>query len=128
MVGSSSYQQESLEKTVLAVVHSARKFPHYFQEHTIVVITQLLLRTTLRSTDYAGKIAKWSTVLGASDIKYMPRTLVKELFLAGLVAQFTKILIGERSRESKYGWKIGWHNFPAKTSILEGIYWYLLIF
>ena len=32
-----------LEKAILAVVHATRKFPHYFQAHTIVVLTQLLL-------------------------------------------------------------------------------------
>ena len=49
-------------------------------------ITQPLLRSTLRSTNYAGRIVKWGTILGASDIKYMPRTSVKGLVLAGLVA------------------------------------------
>ena len=90
MVGSSSYQQESLEKTILAVVHTARKLPHYFQEHIVVVITQLPLNATLRGTDYAGRIAKWGTVLGAFDIKYMPCTFVKGLVLTGLVARFAE--------------------------------------
>ena len=90
MVGSSSYQQKSLEKTILTVVQATQKLPHYFQEHTVIVITQLPLRSTLRSTDYAGRIAKWSAVLGASDIKYVPRALAKRLVLAGLVARFVK--------------------------------------
>ena len=30
-----------LENTVLAVVHATRKLPHYFQAHTVVVLTQL---------------------------------------------------------------------------------------
>ena len=76
--------------TILAVVHVTRKFPHYFQEYTVIVIIQLPLRTTLRDTNYAGRIAKWGTVLGASDIKYMPRTFVKGLVLAGLVAWFAE--------------------------------------
>ena len=33
---------------------------------------------------------KWGTVLGAFDIKYMPRTSVKGQVLADLVAKFTK--------------------------------------
>ena len=90
MIGSNSYQQESLEKTILAVVHDARKPPHYFQDRTVAVITQLSLRSTLRSNDYAGRVAKWGTILGATDIKYMPHTLVKGLVLAGLVARFAK--------------------------------------
>ena len=28
-----------LEKSILAVVHATRKLPHYFQSHTIVVLT-----------------------------------------------------------------------------------------
>jgi len=54
-----------LEKAILAVVHDKRKLPYYFQLHTIVVLTQLPLRSLLRSTDYIGRIAKWGTILGA---------------------------------------------------------------
>ena len=28
-----------LEKTILAMVHATRKLPHYFQAHTVVVLT-----------------------------------------------------------------------------------------
>ena len=47
-----------LEKAILVVVHSTRKLPHYFQSHTVVVLTQLPLRSLLRSADYIGRIAK----------------------------------------------------------------------
>lgn len=36
-----------LEKAILAVVLRTRKLPHYFQAHTVVVLTQLLLKTVL---------------------------------------------------------------------------------
>ena len=79
-----------LEKAILAVVLGTRKLPHYFQAHTIFVLTQLPLKTILRSADYTGRIAKWGTILGAFDIKYMPRTSIKGQVLADLVAEFTK--------------------------------------
>ena len=79
-----------LEKAILTVVLGTRKLPHYFQVHTIVVLTQLPLKTILRSADYTGRIAKWGIILGAFDIKYMPRTSVKGQVLADLVAKFTK--------------------------------------
>ena len=47
-----------LEKVILAVVHATRKPPHYFQAHTVVVLTQLPLKSVLRSADYIGRIAK----------------------------------------------------------------------
>ena len=36
-----------LEKAVLAVVHATRKLHHYFQAHTVVVLTQLPLQSLL---------------------------------------------------------------------------------
>ena len=32
-----------LKNVVLTIVHATRKFPHYFQAHTVVVLTQLPL-------------------------------------------------------------------------------------
>ena len=47
-----------LEKAILVVVHATRKLLHYFQSHTVVVLTQLPLRSLLWSVDYTGRIAK----------------------------------------------------------------------
>ena len=47
-----------LEKAILAVVLGTCKLPHYFQAHTVVILTQLLLKTILQSADYTGRIAK----------------------------------------------------------------------
>ena len=81
-----------LEKAILAVVHATRKLRHYFQAHTVVVLTQLPLKSVLRSVDYTGRVAKWGTILGAFDIKYMPRTSVKGQVLTDLVAEFAECL------------------------------------
>ena len=47
-----------LENAILAVVHATRNLPHYFQAHTVVVLTQLPLKSILLSADYTGRIAK----------------------------------------------------------------------
>ena len=88
-----------LEKAILAVVHGTRKLPHYFQAHTVVVLTQLPLKATLRSVDYTGRIAKWGKIFGAFDIKYMLRTLVKGQVLADLVAEFTETPVEDKSNK-----------------------------
>ena len=80
-----------MEEAILAVVHAVRKLPHYFQAHTVVVLTQLPLKSILRSADYTGRIAKWGTILGVFDIKYMPHTSVKGQVLANLVAEFAEL-------------------------------------
>jgi len=72
------------------MVHGTRKLLHYFQSHTVIVLTQLPLRSLLQSADYTGRITKWGTILGAFDIKYMPRTSVKGQVLTNLVAEFAE--------------------------------------
>ena len=47
-----------LKKAIMAVVLGTHKLPHYFQMHTVVVLTQLPLKTILRNVDYTGRIAK----------------------------------------------------------------------
>ena len=94
-----------LEKAILAVVYSTRKLPHYFQAHTVIILTQLPLKTILRSADYIRRIAKWGTILGAFDIKYMPRTLIKGQVLTDLVAEFAEGLAENESEEHRMGEK-----------------------
>ena len=84
-----------LEKAILAVVLGTCKLPHYFQAHTVVVLTQLLLKTILRSAEYTGRVAKWGTILGVFDIRYMPRTSIKGQVLVDFVAEFIKPQIKE---------------------------------
>ena len=90
------------------MVHVTQKLLHYFQAYTIVFLTQLPLRSLLRKADYIGKVAKWATILGAFDIKYMPQTFIKGQVLANLVAEFAKPSFEENSeRPSMDGKSIG---------------------
>ena len=81
------------------MAHTTCKLPHYLQSHTIVVLTQLLLRSLLRNAHYIGRIAKWGTILETFDIKYMLRTSIKGQVLAGLVAEFAETPLEERLEE-----------------------------
>ena len=84
-----------LEKAILAVMLGTRKLPHYFQAYTVVVLSLLSLKTIFQSVDYTRRVAKWGTILGAFDIKFMPRTSIKGQVLANLVAKFTEPPIEE---------------------------------
>ena len=79
-----------LERAILVVVHATRKLPHYFQAYIVMVLTQLPLRSLLRKADYTGRVEKLAMILGAFDIKYMPRTSIKRQVLANLVAKFAE--------------------------------------
>ena len=82
-------------------MHDNRKLPHYFQAHTVVILTQLPLKAILRSVNYTGRMAKWDMILGAFDIKYMPRTSIKVQILADLVAEFAEGLAENESKEHR---------------------------
>ena len=82
-------------------LHATRKLPHYFQAYIVVVLTQLPFKSILRSANYTGRVAKWGTILGAFDIKYMPRTSIKGQVLANLVAEFAEC--PEEMNVEKYG-------------------------
>ena len=47
-----------LEKLVLTLVHVTRKLPHYFQVHTVFVLTKYPLQSLLRRSDFTGRITK----------------------------------------------------------------------
>ena len=77
-------------------MHATRKLPHYFQSHTVAILTQLLLKSLLRSADYTERITKWDTILRDFNIKYMLRTSVKGQVLADLVVKFAESLLEKR--------------------------------
>ena len=73
-------------------------------KHT-VILTQLPLKSILRSADYTRRIAKWGTILGTFDIKYMPCTSIKGQILADLVAEFAEGPAEDESKEHRVGEK-----------------------
>ena len=78
-----------LKKLVLALVHTIRKLPHYFQAHTVYVLTKYPLQSLLKRSNFTGRIAKWGTRLGSFDIRYKPRSSVKGQVLTDFVAKFS---------------------------------------
>ena len=89
------------------------KLPHYFQAHTVVALTQLPLKSVLRTADYIGRIALWNMILGAFDINYMPRTSIKGQVLADLVAEFAEPPIeAPTEQHGKEGKLVGMASMP----------------
>ena len=83
----------------MVVVHATCKLPYYFQAHTVVVLTQLPLQALLRRADYTRRIAKWGTILGAFDIKYMLRTFIKGQVPVDLVIELVESLLEEEGEK-----------------------------
>ncbi|CAN1322438.1 Retrovirus-related Pol polyprotein from transposon opus [Linum perenne] len=74
-----------LEKAAYAVIVASQKLHPYFHAHTIHVVTNLPIKTALRSMSVVGRMAKWAVELSEYDIHFQPRTTIKGQALADFV-------------------------------------------
>ncbi|GJY58567.1 reverse transcriptase domain-containing protein [Tanacetum coccineum] len=66
-----------LEKLALSLLHMSRRLRRYFEAHPIKVITDQPLKQILYKAQASGKLAKYSVELGAYNITYEPRNVMK---------------------------------------------------
>nr|GEU82640.1 reverse transcriptase domain-containing protein [Tanacetum cinerariifolium] len=71
----------AMEKLVLVLV-AAKRLCRYFQAHPIMVITDQPIMQVISRPDVAGRLQKWSVMLGEHNITYRQRTSVKGQILA----------------------------------------------
>ncbi|GKA80064.1 reverse transcriptase domain-containing protein [Tanacetum coccineum] len=76
-----------MEKLVLALVFAAKRLRRYFQAHATAVITDQPIKQIISRPDVAGRLQKWSVMLGEHNITYRPRTSVKGQILADFLIE-----------------------------------------
>ncbi|GJX26961.1 reverse transcriptase domain-containing protein [Tanacetum coccineum] len=76
-----------MEKLVLSLVFAAKRLWRYFQVHLIVVITDQAIKQIMSRPDVAGRLQKWSVMLGEHNITYRPRTSVKGQILKDFLVE-----------------------------------------
>jgi hypothetical protein len=67
---------QPVQKLLYAVLITLRKLRHYFQEYSIIVITDYPLGDILRNQDATGRISKWTVELGTLNIDFKSQQLV----------------------------------------------------
>ena len=80
-----------MEKLILALVTTARKLRPYFQAHTIEVPTEYPMKQVLQKQETSGRLMKWAIEQIEFDIRYKPKTAIKEQVLADFVMEFTSV-------------------------------------
>ena len=80
-----------MEKLILALVTTSKKLQPYFQEHTVEVPTEYLMKHILHKPETSGRLIKWAIELSEFNIKYKPRTAVKGKILADFIMEFTPV-------------------------------------
>ncbi|GJU17868.1 reverse transcriptase domain-containing protein [Tanacetum coccineum] len=76
-----------MEKLVLSLVFTAKRLRRYFQAHPITVITDQPIKQIMSYPDVAGRLQKWSVMLGEHNITYRLRTSVKGQILADFLVE-----------------------------------------
>ncbi|GFS42902.1 hypothetical protein Acr_00g0082420 [Actinidia rufa] len=78
-----------IERIAYALMIAARKLRHYFQAHSIIVLTDQPLKQILQRPDTSGRLLKWPIELSEFHIEYRPRTAIKAQALADFIVKFT---------------------------------------
>nr|GEW67532.1 reverse transcriptase domain-containing protein [Tanacetum cinerariifolium] len=71
----------------MTAVGGSKRLQRYFQAHPIAVITDQPIKQITSRPDVAGRLQKWSVLLGEHNITYRPRTSVKGQVLADFLAE-----------------------------------------
>jgi hypothetical protein len=86
---SKNYYSE-VKKICYTVVMSARKLRHYFEAHTIRVLTNQSLHDIFGNRDSSGRISKWATELLEYVVDFEKHSTIKSQILSDFVVEWTE--------------------------------------
>jgi hypothetical protein len=70
VLGPSKMKYPQVQKLLYAVLLTARKLRHYFDDHKVIVVTGFPIGDILHNKEAIRIIAKWACELGAHDIEF----------------------------------------------------------
>jgi hypothetical protein len=76
LTGSKKYYSK-MEKIYYAFIMSARKLWHFFEAHTIKVLTNQLLNDIFGNRDNSDRISKWVMKLSEYMVDFEKRSVIK---------------------------------------------------
>ncbi|GJV74386.1 reverse transcriptase domain-containing protein [Tanacetum coccineum] len=76
-----------MEKLALSLIHMTRRLRRYFEAHPVKVITDQPIKNILNNTETSRKLAKYAIELGAYNITFIPRNVVKGQVLADFLLE-----------------------------------------
>jgi hypothetical protein len=76
------------QKLAYGVFLAFRKLGHYFQEHSIIVVSKAPPSAIINNYDAIGKVAKWGIERAAFEINYRVRDTIKSQVLADFITDW----------------------------------------
>jgi hypothetical protein len=77
-----------VQKLLYAVILTRRKLRHYFESHSVTVVSSFPLGEIIHCREASGRIAKWAVEIMGETISFAPRKAIKSQVLADFVAEW----------------------------------------
>jgi hypothetical protein len=124
LTGSKKYYSE-MEKICYAFIMSARKLRHYFEAHTIKVLTNQPLNDIFGNRDSSDRISKWAKELSEYVVDFEKRSAINSQILADFVAEWTELDSSIEGVVPEASWLIyydgAWGSVGAGVVATEGV-------
>jgi hypothetical protein len=95
VLGPSKIRYPQVQNLLYAVLLTARKLWHYFDDHKVIVVTGFPIGDILHNKEAMGRIDKWACELGAHDIEFRTRTTIKTQTLVDFISEWTEHQVPE---------------------------------
>jgi hypothetical protein len=92
-----------VQKLFYAVLLTARKLCHYFDDHKVIGVMGFLIGDILRNREAVGRTTKWVCELGAHDIEFQPRTTIKTQAMVDFILEWTEHQVPENPETTEAG-------------------------
>jgi hypothetical protein len=66
-----------IQKLLYAIILTWRKLRHYFEGHSITVVSSFSLGEIAQNREASGRVAKWAVELMGETLSYAPQKAIK---------------------------------------------------